>query len=107
MEGLYREKGGTQPEFNCVSVALATEDIDRLEAALRAGNLPPTSGFFFGESDGTERDDDLAFVAKAREAINGGASILLYLMVVIACGSGTEYRFRSVLMIAVRPTTEM
>ena len=31
--------------------------------------LPDTAGFFFGASDGSEIDDDLAFVNKAREAL--------------------------------------
>ena len=74
MEALYREKGGEQ-EFNCVPVLLTAEDLDQLEADLRAGELPPTSGFFFGESDGSENEDDLAFVAAAREAIAAGWSV--------------------------------
>ncbi|WP_217272281.1 hypothetical protein [Sphingopyxis sp. BSNA05] len=64
MERLYREKGGKEDTFNCVSVALSADDIHQLEIDIEAGNLPPTSGFFFGASDGTESDDDLAFVAK-------------------------------------------
>ena len=31
--------------------------------------LPKTTGFFFGESDGSEQEDDLEFIAKAREAL--------------------------------------
>ncbi|MBA4173813.1 MAG: phosphoglycerate kinase, partial [Hyphomicrobium sp.] len=46
--------------------------LDRLEADIRVGNLPPTSGFFFGESDGSEVEDDLRFIAKAREAMADG-----------------------------------
>lgn len=64
MEALYREKGGSADEFNCVSVALTREDLDRLEADVRAKCLPYTTGFFFGESDGTEIHDDLSFIAK-------------------------------------------
>ncbi|MEW5704410.1 MAG: phosphoglycerate kinase [Pseudomonadota bacterium] len=75
MENLYREKGGAAECFNCVSVELASEDLDRLEADVRAGNLPETSGFFFGASDGTEVEDDLAFIAKARQAISEGESV--------------------------------
>lgn len=74
MEALYFEKGGAQ-EFNCVPVELTDDDLNRLEADIRAGNLPQTSGFFFGSSDGTEIADDLAFVAKAREAIAQGKTV--------------------------------
>ena len=74
MEALYREKGGTQ-EFNCVNVQLTADDLDRLEAAIRGRKLPPTCGFFFGESNGKEIYDDLAFVAKAREAIADGLTV--------------------------------
>ncbi|MEY9328323.1 phosphoglycerate kinase [Sinorhizobium fredii] len=75
MERLYREKGGTDPDFNCVNLQLTAEDLDRLEAAIRNRTLPPTSGFFFGASDGSESDDDLAFVAKAREALAAGLTV--------------------------------
>lgn len=69
MEELYRAKGGTDV-FNCTTVALTSEDLDELEAAIRNGNLPDTSGFFFGESDGSEVEDDLSFIATAREALD-------------------------------------
>jgi hypothetical protein len=75
MERLYRRKGGKDDAFNCVNLQLAPEDLDALEADIRAGNLPPTTGFFFGASDGTENEDDLHFVAKAREAIADGLTV--------------------------------
>ena len=75
MEALYYEKGGKADSFNCVCVALNPDDLDRLEKAVIAGNLPETSGFFFGESDALEKDDDLAFIAKARDAIKNGFSV--------------------------------
>ncbi|MGA1343720.1 MAG: hypothetical protein ACO33A_11895 [Hyphomonas sp.] len=37
--------------------------------------LPPMSGFFFGESDGSQIEDDLEFVAKARDAIAAGLTV--------------------------------
>lgn len=74
MERLYREKGGKQ-EFNCAHVQLTSQDLDRLEADIRAKALPETTGFFFGASDGTEIDDDLRFIAKAREAIKDGLTV--------------------------------
>jgi hypothetical protein len=75
MERRYREKGGTDPDFNCVNLQLTSEDLDALEADISARALPPTSGFFFGESDGSEIDDDLAFVAKARAALASGLAV--------------------------------
>lgn len=75
MERLYREKGGTDPAFNCVSLQLSSDDLDRLEADIDAGNLPATSGFFFGESDGTEAQDDRDFIAKARTALAAGLTV--------------------------------
>lgn len=74
MESLYFEKGGTDT-FNCITLALTAEDLDRLEADVRAGHLPPTSGFFFGESDGSESEDDLMFIASARAAIAEGKTV--------------------------------
>lgn len=74
MEQLYRDKGGTQV-FNCTTVALTGGDLDNLEAAIRNRQLPATTGFFFGESDGSEVEDDLTFVRKAREALNSGLKV--------------------------------
>lgn len=75
MENLYYGKGGKEHPFNCATVALTPDDLDRLEADVRAGVLPETGGFFFGESDGSEVDGDLAFVAKAREALAAGLTV--------------------------------
>ena len=51
------------------------EDLDRLEADIKAKRLPHTIGFFFGESDGAEIDDDLEFVGKAREAMAANLTV--------------------------------
>jgi hypothetical protein len=75
MEELYRAKGGRQDSFNCVNVQLTADDLQELEADIKASNLPSTEGFFFGVSDGTELEDDLAFIAKARAAIAGNLSV--------------------------------
>ena len=42
MEALYYEKGGGEL-FNCVPLVLTPEDLDRLEADVRAANLPHTA----------------------------------------------------------------
>ena len=76
MEQLYREKGGSEDSFNCTPVVLTSEDLDRLEIAIKTDNLPTTQGFFFGQSDGSEKEDDLDFIAKARAAIAEGDTVL-------------------------------
>lgn len=71
MQELYLAKGG-QEEFNCVNVRLEPEDLDALEEAVRDGDLPRTSGFFFGESTPDDRDDDLIFIRDARQELAEG-----------------------------------
>ena len=80
MEQLWREKRyKTQPSdasesvdpdsdtFNGIELELSREDIDRLEQDIIEGNLPSTSGFFFGsDSDEYYRPQDLEFVRQAR-----------------------------------------
>lgn len=75
MEQLYRAKGGADASFNCVNLQVTAEDLDALERAIRTKSLPPTSGFFFGDSDGSEIADDLDFVSKAREALSAGLTV--------------------------------
>ena len=78
MEALYVEKGGKDTNFNMSPVKLDSADLDRLEAAITGKKLPDTTGFFFGESDGSEAEDDLSFIAKARQAIALG-NVVFYL----------------------------
>ena len=75
MADLYYAKGGTAESFNCVTVELTAEDLDALETSIKSGELPETEGFFFGRTDGTETEDDLAFIAKARAAIAEGKTV--------------------------------
>jgi hypothetical protein len=75
MENLYLAKGGTADSFNCTTVRLGLADLETLETGLRNARLPHTEGFFFGASDGSETEDDLHFLHKARDAIAGGASV--------------------------------
>lgn len=69
MEALYVKKGGSDRPFNMSPLMLDSADLDRLEAAIKRKKLPDTIGFFFGGSDGSETEDDLSFIAKARQAI--------------------------------------
>lgn len=74
MENLYREKGGNADSFNCCKVQLNEDDLDDLEKAVVSNSLPKTSGFFFGDNPPDEEsiNDDLLFIAKARQAIKDG-----------------------------------
>jgi hypothetical protein len=76
MARLYEAKGGQDEDFNCVNLHLTAHDLGALEAAIKADGLPFTTGFFFGESEGSEYADDLAFIARAREAIAAGRFVV-------------------------------
>lgn len=71
MENLYREKGGTDEQFNCVPVELTIDDLDNLEETIKEDRLPDTVGFFFGQSykDSDATSYDLDFVRKAKQLI--------------------------------------
>ena len=77
MEDLYRLKGGIKTIFNCTTVRLTSEDLDRLEMDTGNNKLVPINGFFFGEQ--TLYPEDLesvaTFVAKAREALADGKAV--------------------------------
>jgi len=78
MENLYRDKGGDpNASFNGECVVLTTSDLEDLEHDIKQNDLPDTSGFFFGQSgnDDEENENDLLFVAKAREAIAEGKTV--------------------------------
>ena len=80
MEKLWMEKtGNTAEPFNCESVQLTPEDLDNLEKAINDMDLPETEGFFFGTDSYEDYEeylrDDLAFIEKAREAINDGYEV--------------------------------
>lgn len=79
MASLYSSKGGESADFNCNTVRLNTEDLDALLRTVGEGPLPPTIGFFFGNSEWTVEDteDIQEFVTKAKHAINDG-QVLLY-----------------------------
>lgn len=78
MAGRYYEKGGSDDDFNVNTVELTAADINALERAILGKTLPQTTGFFFGETTGEERDDDLEFIRKAREEFAKGRTIAYY-----------------------------
>jgi len=75
MEQLYRSKGGADDAFNLAPVRLDAADLDALEKAVTADELPETDGFFFGVSRPEEKSLDLEFIRKAREIIGAGKKV--------------------------------
>ena len=78
MEQLYRKKGGSHDSFNCTTVRLNAEDLDRLESMAAMKALVPTEGFFFGGQelfDDNDKQEVLEFVKKARNALNDGKAV--------------------------------
>jgi hypothetical protein len=73
-----RKENGTRHVCFCHERGLT----QALEADIMASNLPSTEGFFFGVSDGTELEDDLDFIAKARAVI--AERLLLILVVAVS-----------------------
>jgi hypothetical protein len=53
--------------FNGIEMELTADDLDDLEAVIKARELPSTSGFFFGtDADEHYYKDDLKFIQEAR-----------------------------------------
>jgi hypothetical protein len=76
MQNLYEEKGGVNPEFNCVNVQLTWEDLEQLEKDIKDGNLPETCGFFFGnDSDEYYKEETLDWIERSLESIKDGYDV--------------------------------
>ena len=77
------EAGGTVVEddnwgssFNGVELELTWEDLEELERAVTHGQLPSTTGFFFGkDSDEHYRAHDLEFIKNARAELFMGLKV--------------------------------
>lgn len=75
MHRLWNQKG-FEGDFNGDELELTREDLDALEQDVVEGNLPGTSGFFFGEpSDDYYREDDLKFIREARAELFMGLRV--------------------------------
>ena len=58
---------GNSGDFNGDELELTAQDIDDLEQDILNGNLPSTSGFFFGSgADDYYKEQDLQFIRDAR-----------------------------------------
>jgi hypothetical protein len=77
MEDLYRQKGGSKESFNCTTVRLTADDLDRLEMDTGNNKLIPRNGFFFGaqEIDSEDLESVATFVKVARQAIADGKAV--------------------------------
>ena len=80
MDQLWRRRGCESDvpgdSFNGVELELTWEDIDELERAVTHGQLPETSGFFFGDdSDEHYREQDLEFIRNARAELFMGLKV--------------------------------
>ena len=62
--------------FNCQPIRLNLSDLEQLETAINRGELPPTSGFFFGDNaDEDYKEQDNQFIMMSREAIRLGLDV--------------------------------
>lgn len=78
MEDLYRQKGGSKESFNCTTVRLTANDLDRLEMDVGANKLVPVNGFFFGDTTSIHPEDLESvgdFVKVARQCIADGKAV--------------------------------
>lgn len=77
MERLYEEKGGKE-QFNCTTVRLMPEDLDRLERDILGNKLTATQGFFFGGDTLYPEDvaETVAFIENCRQAYLDGYAVL-------------------------------
>ena len=77
MEDLYRQKGGSKESFNCTTVRLTANDLDRLEMDTGNNKLVPVNGFFFGvqEIDSEDIESVADFVKLARQALADGKAV--------------------------------
>ena len=75
MQRLWESRGNSG-DFNGDELELTWADLDELERAVTHGQLPPTTGFFFGnESDDYYREQDLEFIRNARAELFLGLKV--------------------------------
>jgi len=62
--------------FNNQPLRLNLSDLEQLETAINRGEMPKTEGFFFGDdADEEYKEQDIAFIVAAREAISKGYDV--------------------------------
>ena len=76
MKNLFFEKGGqTESDFNHDIVWLTEEDVLQLKKDIENDELPRTSGFFFGDSDGRLKETEIERVDLMLNALSKGSLI--------------------------------
>jgi hypothetical protein len=55
----------------CQRIDLSREQLVQLLKAVKEDKLPPTEGFFFGESDGSEKEGDIQVIEQAIAWLDG------------------------------------
>jgi len=77
MEDLYRQKRGLRHDFNCTTLRLDANDLDRLEMDTGNNKLIPVNGFFFGiqEIDSEDLESVSDFIKVARQALANGKAV--------------------------------
>lgn len=55
----------SEGDDNCREIVLSAEGLRQIIAAVEDDQLPVTTGFFFGESDGSEKERDLQILRDA------------------------------------------
>jgi hypothetical protein len=77
MEDLYRQRGGSKASFNCTTVRLTANDLDRLEMDTGNNKLIPVNGFFFGVQEIYPEDLEsvATFVKVARQSLAEGKAV--------------------------------
>jgi len=74
--GFSEDNADRDPTFNGVELELTWQDLDELERAVTHGQLPSTSGFFFGnDADEHYRESDLQFIKNARAELFLGLKV--------------------------------
>jgi hypothetical protein len=63
-------------EFNCTDLLLNADDIADLEAVVLADEMPVGHGFFWGKSYPEDKQLDLDFIEKARQAMAAGQQVI-------------------------------
>ena len=71
----FEKKGQTKSDFNGDNVWLTVKDIINLKDDIEKDNLPTTSGFFFGDSDGRLKENDLEKADQMLDALSKGSLI--------------------------------
>ncbi len=63
----YIVENFAEGEDECQEIQLEDTDIRQILQAIKDNALPFTEGFFFGESDGSEKQEDIEIFTKALE----------------------------------------